>query len=206
MPLELAPADVQRLLAAAAQRVRAAVCREAKPSVEALLGDPLARLTVWGAFVSLKLGAELRSCCGACGEMGPLAAALASAAERAATSDPRFDPIQRAELDHLTLEVWLLDSPDRLPAIGALRANGVEVGRHGLQVTLRRQRGLLLPSVAERSGWTSEEFLRQTCVKAGLPPAAWLADDVEVQTFEGRAWQAPLAEALAGVTQPPQSR
>lgn len=195
MPLELSPADVERLLSAAAERVRAAVLREAKPSLDLRLG-PLAQQKVWGAFVSLKLEPELRACCGACGEMAPLSASLASAADRAATSDPRFEPIHPLEVDQLTLEVWLLDAPERLPPIGALRANEVEVGRHGIQVVRKFQRGLLLPSVALRYGWNSEEFLRQTCAKATLPPNAWQADDVDVYVFEGRAWQAPLAEAL----------
>ena len=34
-------------------------------------------------------------------------------------------------------------------------------------------RGLLLPQVATEWGWDGEQFLRQTCVKAGLPPDAW---------------------------------
>ena len=35
------------------------------------------------------------------------------------------------------------------------------------------RRGLLLPQVAVEWGWTPEQFLSQTCVKAGLPPKAW---------------------------------
>jgi len=32
---------------------------------------------------------------------------------------------------------------------------------------------LLLPQVATEYGWSREEFLRQTSVKAFLPPDAW---------------------------------
>jgi AMMECR1 domain-containing protein len=32
---------------------------------------------------------------------------------------------------------------------------------------------LLLPQVATEWGWSPEQFLRQTCVKAGLRPEAW---------------------------------
>ena len=35
------------------------------------------------------------------------------------------------------------------------------------------RRGLLLPQVASERGWTVDEFLQQTCVKAGLAPDAW---------------------------------
>jgi AMMECR1 domain-containing protein len=35
------------------------------------------------------------------------------------------------------------------------------------------RRGLLLPQVATEWRWTREQFLRQTCRKAGLPDDAW---------------------------------
>ncbi len=44
---------------------------------------------------------------------------------------------------------------------------------HGLVVEQGAQSRLLLPQVATEWGWTPEQFLRQTCVKAGLPPDAW---------------------------------
>ena len=47
------------------------------------------------------------------------------------------------------------------------------VGRHGLVVEQGQRRGLLLPQVATEWGWTAEQFLGQTCIKAGLPRDAW---------------------------------
>ncbi len=44
------------------------------------------------------------------------------------------------------------------------------VGRDGLIIERGQFRGLLLPQVAERYGWTPEEFLDQTCRKAGMQP------------------------------------
>ena len=35
------------------------------------------------------------------------------------------------------------------------------------------RRGLLLPQVAIEWGWTPDQLLRQTCLKAGLPADAW---------------------------------
>ena len=49
----------------------------------------------------------------------------------------------------------------------------ITIGRHGLVVEQGRQRGLLLPQVATEWEWTREQFLRQTCLKAGLPYDAW---------------------------------
>jgi uncharacterized protein len=49
----------------------------------------------------------------------------------------------------------------------------ITIGLHGLVVEQGRRRGLLLPQVATEREWTDEQFLRQTCVKAGLAPEAW---------------------------------
>ena len=53
------------------------------------------------------------------------------------------------------------------------RPDAFTIGVHGLVVEQDVHRGLLLPQVATEWGWDAEQFLRQTCVKAGLPPAAW---------------------------------
>jgi uncharacterized protein (TIGR00296 family) len=47
------------------------------------------------------------------------------------------------------------------------------IGVHGLVVEQGARKGLLLPQVAMEWGWTPEQFLRQTCAKAGLSPDAW---------------------------------
>ena len=49
----------------------------------------------------------------------------------------------------------------------------MEIGRHGLLVSLGAYRGLLLPQVPVEHGWDRITFLEQTCRKAGLPPNAW---------------------------------
>ena len=49
----------------------------------------------------------------------------------------------------------------------------MDVGRHGLVVEHGSARGLLLPQVATDHGWTREQFLDHTCIKAGVPRDAW---------------------------------
>jgi len=49
--------------------------------------------------------------------------------------------------------------------------------------------GLLLPQVAVEHGFDEEEFLTQTCIKAGLMPDCWLGDDVEVDVFQGQVFE-----------------
>ncbi|MEP6593741.1 MAG: AMMECR1 domain-containing protein, partial [Acidobacteriota bacterium] len=60
-----------------------------------------------------------------------------------------------------------------LEPIDPAQPDAITIGRHGLVAEQGARRGLLLPQVATEWGWTAAQFLRQTCVKAGLPPDAW---------------------------------
>ena len=67
---------------------------------------------------------------------------------------------------------------ERLSVLGPLepidaRSDAFTVGVHGLVAEQGFHRGLLLPQVATEWGWDGEQFLRQTCIKAGLAPDAW---------------------------------
>jgi AmmeMemoRadiSam system protein A len=88
-------------------------------------------------------------------------------ARAAASQDSRFTPVTRDEVRGLQVSLSIL-SP--LFPIEAVR---VEIGRHGLVVTSGANRGLLLPQVPVEHGWSREEFLEQTCRKAGLYRDAW---------------------------------
>jgi AmmeMemoRadiSam system radical SAM enzyme/AmmeMemoRadiSam system protein B/AmmeMemoRadiSam system protein A len=158
------------------------------------LPPELAERKVLGTFVTLKRKGQLRSCCGSLGQLVPLRQSLSHSAERTASDDPRFPPISPSELPYLDLDVWLLSNMQPMTAKGADRIHAVEIGKHGLQIARGNARGLLLPGVAVEHGFSPEEFLRQVCRKAGLPPTAWKEDDVQLWTFEGIAYEAPLAE------------
>src|SRR5262245_59375184 len=142
---------------------------------------------VSGAFVSLKRGKQLRSCCGGLLDRPvPLAQALADAVARTALEDVRFPPVSPAELPYLDMEVWLLFNPQRVQASGEGRAAAVVTGgKHGLLIRRGDSRGLLLPGVAAEHAWDAETFLEQVCVKAGLHPSLWKEDDTSLHTFEG---------------------
>jgi uncharacterized protein (TIGR00296 family) len=86
----------------------------------------------------------------------------------AGSTDPRFPPITRTELDELDIEISLLGPLE--PIAGP---EDIAVGRHGLVVEMGWQRGLLLPQVATEWNWDAETFLSHTCHKAGLPRDAW---------------------------------
>ena len=103
---------------------------------------------------------------------------LARCAADAALRDPRFAPLRPEELAGLEIEVSLL-SP-----IHPIRAEEVEIGRHGLLVERGLRRGLLLPQVATEHRLSRELFLAETCVKAGLPRESWKDPETHLYGFE----------------------
>ena len=122
-----------------------------------------------GVFVTIKRRGQLRGCLGTLQNRAGLAAEVVRCAADSASEDPRFPPVNREELSDLTLEISVLG---RLEPIEA-RPDAFTIGVHGLVAEQGLHRGLLLPQVATEWGWDSEQFLRQTCVKAGLSPDAW---------------------------------
>ncbi len=145
-----------------------------------VLGEPspggaLAQLA--GAFVTLRHGGRLRGCIGRVEAAEPLADTVIRCAISAALQDPRFDPVQRDELDGLAIEISILTPP--VPVL----PGEIEIGRHGLVVTRGAFRGLLLPQVAVEHGLTPERFLEETCRKAGLMPGAWRDAETAIYAF-----------------------
>jgi uncharacterized protein len=120
-----------------------------------------------GVFTTLHLAGRLRGCVGYVLPACPLYQAVAETARAAAFEDSRFWPVTREEAPRLEAELSILSRPQ------PIRPEEIEVGRHGLLVSLHGRRGLLLPQVAIEHGWNRETFLDQTCRKAGLPDDAW---------------------------------
>jgi AmmeMemoRadiSam system protein A len=120
-----------------------------------------------GAFTTLHLNGNLRGCVGYVYPVKALHRTVAETAVAAAFNDTRFSPITAEEAASLKIEISVL-SP-----ILPIDAEDIQVGRHGLVVTLGSRRGLLLPQVAVEFGWDAPTFLAESCHKAGLPLDAW---------------------------------
>jgi AmmeMemoRadiSam system protein A len=120
-------------------------------------------------FVTIKRRGQLRGCLGTLQNRAGLAAEVIRCAADSASEDPRFPPVSREELPDLSLEISVLGP---LEAIDA-QPDAFTIGVHGLVAEQGFHRGLLLPQVATEWGWDGEQFLRQTCIKAGLRPDAW---------------------------------
>jgi len=141
-----------------------------------------------GVFVTIKRypSNELRGCIGYPEPIMPLVLATIDAAISAATRDPRFPPMRPQELDSVIFEVTVLTPPEPLNVPPQELPRAIKVGRDGLIVRCGFASGLLLPQVPVEWGWNEEEFLSQTCIKAGLPPDCWLSPECKFYRFQGQ--------------------
>ena len=131
-----------------------------------------------GAFVTLHLLGELRGCIGYIEPRFPLIETVQEVAQKAALEDPRFPPLTSKELERVEIEISVLSPLEKV-----VDANEIVVGTHGLVVDAGYTRGLLLPQVATEWGWGRDQFLSQTCRKAGLPAEAWKQKKVTIYSF-----------------------
>ncbi|MGH9743357.1 MAG: AmmeMemoRadiSam system protein A [Candidatus Acidiferrum sp.] len=130
-----------------------------------------------GAFVTLQVRGRLRGCIGNVEAFEPLGQAVARCAVNAGLHDPRFSPVSTEDLRELQIEISLLSS------LEPILPDSIEVGKHGLLVTQGTKRGLLLPQVAVEHKLAREQFLEETCRKAGLPANAWLESETRIYGF-----------------------
>jgi len=142
-----------------------------------------------GTFVTLNMirgdREELRGCIGYPTPDLPLTEAVIDAAVSAATRDPRFPPLEKGELNRIVVEVSILTPPSIIKVRNPQEyPKELQIGRDGLIVEQGYFKGLLLPQVPVEWGWDCEEFLGHCCMKAGLPPEAWILPDTRIYKFE----------------------
>ena len=139
-----------------------------------------------GVFVTLHRQGRLRGCIGYLEAMKPLLTAVQEMAVAAAFSDPRFPPLRQEELADLDVEISVLS-----PMCQIKNTEEIQVGRDGIYLERGSCRGLLLPQVATEYGWDRGTFLKQTCVKAGLPPDAWEDQATRIFIFSAKILHEP---------------
>lgn len=137
----------------------------------------------FGAFVTLKRGFKLRGCIGQIDAVEPLYKVVSKMALASAFNDPRFPSLTYDELEKVKIEISVLSPFKKVSSI-----EEIEVGRDGLFVCRGPWSGLLLPQVATEYGWTREEFLQQTCLKAGQETDSWKRNDCEVYRFSAQVF------------------
>jgi uncharacterized protein len=171
----------------AVRLARQAVEAEVRGTGEGRVDAPEAFREKRGVFVTLSQypGHLLRGCIGFPEPIFSLASAILQAAQHAC-HDPRFEDLGEGELDGIVVEVTVLTVPEELKVKDRKELpKVVQVGRDGLIVEQGPYRGLLLPQVPVEWGWDAEEFLGQTCMKAGMAPDMWLDRRTTLYRFEG---------------------
>ncbi|MFQ5499795.1 MAG: AmmeMemoRadiSam system protein B [Candidatus Zixiibacteriota bacterium] len=136
-----------------------------------------------GVFVTLSDDSGLRGCIGEIRSHDPLYLAVARLAVAAAFEDPRFDPLTKEEFEKVECEISVLTPLERVHNFRDIR-----IGRDGLMIKLEHHSGLLLPQVASSRGWSVDEFLQQTCLKAGLPKNSYCQSDTQVYRFSAQVF------------------
>jgi AmmeMemoRadiSam system protein B/AmmeMemoRadiSam system protein A len=173
--------EEKRLLKDIAKKTIEAVVRSKKPPEFKDLPEKLK--LPYGVFVTITKHGNLRGCIGHIVADQPLYKVCQEMAKAAALHDPRFNPVTEKELPDLEIEISVLTPFERVTDF-----KDIAIGRDGLIIRHGYQSGLLLPQVATEYGWTVEEFLEQTCVKAGLPEDAYKLEDTEIYKFSAQVF------------------
>ena len=127
-----------------------------------------------GVFVCLKVHGILRGCIGTFHPTEPtIARETVRNAISAATCDPRFQCVRRAELDDIDYTVDVLTAPEPVHDLGEL-----DPKRYGVIVEHGGKKGLLLPDIEGVD--TVEYQISIAQQKAGIPPGT----DLRIYRFE----------------------
>lgn len=144
-----------------------------------------------GVFVTLEThpSHELRGCIGYPLPIKALAPAVVDNALHAAFEDPRFPPLEKAELGKIVMEVSVLSVPEEIQVDSPGEyPKKIKVGRDGLIIEYGYSSGLLLPQVPIEWNWNETEFLSHLCEKAGLPANMWRSPSVKIKRFEAQVF------------------
>ncbi len=132
-----------------------------------------------GVFVSIKKGGELRGCIGTClPATDNVATEIVRNAISAATSDPRFLPINLTEFNDLEYSVDILSQPEEVAEIEAF-----DPKKYGVIVKAGNRQGLLLPDLEGIN--TVEEQIRIAMLKAGISQG----EDIKLYRFEVKRYK-----------------
>jgi AmmeMemoRadiSam system protein B/AmmeMemoRadiSam system protein A len=131
-----------------------------------------------GAFVTLNENRKLRGCIGHFEADKPLYQIVQDMAVAAATQDPRFQPVDKRELDDIEIEISVLTPMRKINSV-----DEIELGRDGIYIKKGFRAGTFLPQVATETGWALEQFLGHCAQdKAGIGWDGW--KDADIYTYQ----------------------
>lgn len=143
-----------------------------------------------GVFVTLNKNNSLRGCIGYAEPIESAIDATIDVAIAAAFNDPRFNQVTKDEFEKLDFEVTVLTQPEMIVVAHPNQYfDEIEIGKDGLIIQKGYSRGLLLPQVATENAFTIEEFLENTCMKAGISADSWMDESCDVYKFQGQIFK-----------------
>lgn len=145
-----------------------------------------------GIFVTIHVAGKLRGCIGVIHGSETLRESIVHCAQGAAFHDMRFPSLRPDEVRDLSIEISVLSEPQPIVPEQIL------IGTHGLYVISGDRHGLLLPQVANEHHLSREQFLQETCRKAGLPRDAWQNPDTQVLGFTCEVFSDDASGAAGG--------
>jgi AmmeMemoRadiSam system protein A len=137
-----------------------------------------------GCFVTLNKRGRLRGCIGNIDPSLPLLDAVQRNARNAAFHDPRFSPVNVDEMQQIDIEISILTPPEQLEFSDPedLKRK-LQPGKHGVIIHCKGRSAVFLPQVWKQLPDT-EQFLKNLCIKCGLPEDSWQSPDMAVRVFE----------------------
>ena len=178
----LSQTEKERLLHLARSAIETWLDTGASPPLPADL-TPLLRQKR-GCFVTLHKHGALRGCIGTLEPVKALGACVVENAINAAFCDPRFAPLESAELPVVEIEVSVLSPPRELDFRDpeGLKKQLVP-GQHGVILSRGGCRATFLPQVWEQLP-AVETFLAHLCQKGGMPGDCWKDRATRVSVYE----------------------
>jgi hypothetical protein len=124
------------------------------------------------AFVTLMEKGELRGCIGTLDAFRDLASDVSENAMNAAFGDPRFDALDRSELNDINIEVSVLTPKEKFSGTNNEFMAYIRKEKCGVIIEKGWNRATFLPDV-----WKMlpdiDSFLSELSLKAGLPKDGW---------------------------------
>lgn len=179
--MSLSPAQRSELLSLARTSIEASLPTGERAPYD---GSPLhADLSRPGSsFVTLRVGEDLRGCCGTIEATHPLHVDVWNNAYASAFADPRFPALTPEEWYGTGIEISVLTEPERVDVrsedelLDLLRP-----GIDGVILQAGARRSTFLPAVWEQLP-DSRDFIRHLKLKAGWPTNFW-PSDMQVWTY-----------------------
>lgn len=173
--MSLSPAQRSELLSLARTSIEVSLSTGERAPYD---GPPLhADLARPGSsFVTLRVGEDLRGCCGTIEATRPLHVDVWNNAYASAFADPRFPALTPKEWNGTGIEISVLSEPERCEVRS--EAELLEVLRPGFDGVILQagaKRSTFLPAVWEQLP-APRDFIRHLKVKAGWPADCWPPD------------------------------